>query len=181
MGQHDILLLTEGKNAGTSRNTGSDKQTYYKLTLSGDGQDSYTEMAQTLFQGGSIDGDQALAEAVGSVPCFIHLAELGVPFPTNRWGEYVGYKTDHDPRDRATSAGPLTSRMMTEALERSVNQLGVPILDHHLLLQILTEQNQVQGVICLDMDLEKLVLIRCRNLILATGGLLLPAAPMVRT
>ena len=170
LGQHDILLLTEGKNAGTSRNTGSDKQTYYKLTLSGDGQDSYTEMAQTLFQGGSIDGDQALAEAVGSVPCFIHLAELGVPFPTNRWGEYVGYKTDHDPRDRATSAGPLTSRMMTEALERSVNQLGVPILDHHLLLQILTEQNQVQGVICLDMDLEKLVLIRCRNLILATGG-----------
>ena len=112
----------------------------------------------------------------------------------------MGYKTDHDPRDRATSAGPLTSRMMTEALERSVNQLGVPILDHHLLLQILTEQNQVQGVICLDMDLEKLVLIRCRNLILATGGpaaymrtpyippvsmgrtaLLLPAAPMVRT
>ena len=86
LGQHDILLLTEGKNAGTSRNTGSDKQTYYKLTLSGDGQDSYTEMAQTLFQGGSIDGDQALAEAVGSVPCFIHLAELGVPFPTNSWG-----------------------------------------------------------------------------------------------
>lgn len=169
-GQQDILLLTEGKNAGTSRNTGSDKQTYYKLTLSGDGQDSYTEMAQTLFQGGSVDGDQALAEAVGSVPCFIHLAELGVPFPTNCWGEYVGYKTDHDPRERATSAGPLTSRMMTEALERSVSQLGIPILDRHLLLQILTEHNRVQGIICLNMDLEKPVLIRCRNLILATGG-----------
>ena len=35
LGRRDIALLTEGVNMGTSRNTGSDKQTYYKLTLSG--------------------------------------------------------------------------------------------------------------------------------------------------
>ena len=34
-GEKDIAIITEGINAGTSRNTGSDKQTYYKLTLSG--------------------------------------------------------------------------------------------------------------------------------------------------
>lgn len=170
LGRHDILLLTEGKNSGTSRNTGSDKQTYYKLTLSGDGQDSYTEMAKTLFEGGSADGDTALAEAVGSVPCFLHLAELGVPFPTNRWGEYVGYKTDHDPRERATSAGPLTSRMMTEALEHAVTELGVPFLDRHLVLQIVTEENRLQGIVCLDLDREEPVFIQCSNLIMATGG-----------
>ena len=34
-GQKDIALVTEGVCLGTSRNTGSDKQTYYKLTLSG--------------------------------------------------------------------------------------------------------------------------------------------------
>ena len=34
-GRQDILLITEKRTAGTSRNTGSDKQTYYKLTLSG--------------------------------------------------------------------------------------------------------------------------------------------------
>lgn len=32
-GHQDIALVTEGINMGTSRNTGSDKQTYYKLSL----------------------------------------------------------------------------------------------------------------------------------------------------
>ena len=36
LGEESLLLLTEDMNAGTSRNTGSDKQTYYKLSLSGD-------------------------------------------------------------------------------------------------------------------------------------------------
>ena len=35
-------------------------------------------------------------------------------------GEYIGYKTDHDPRRRATSVGPYTSRQMTECLEQAV-------------------------------------------------------------
>lgn len=34
LGRRDIALITEGIHMGTSRNTGSDKQTYYKLTLS---------------------------------------------------------------------------------------------------------------------------------------------------
>ena len=102
---------------GTSRNTGSDKQTYYKLSLCGDEPDSISKMAEDLFAGGGVNGDTALAEAACSVRSFIKLANLGVPFPTNAYGEYVGYKTDHDPRQRATSAGPLTSRYMTECLE----------------------------------------------------------------
>ena len=35
LGVTDVLMITEGRMMGTSRNTGSDKQTYYKLTLSG--------------------------------------------------------------------------------------------------------------------------------------------------
>ena len=62
-GQHDIAIVTEHVRAGTSRNTGSDKQTYYKLTLSGSTPDSVREMAQTLFNGQCVDGDTALCEA----------------------------------------------------------------------------------------------------------------------
>ena len=109
-GQKDILLISESINAGTSRNTGSDKQTYYKLTLSSDTPDSVYEMANTLFDGKCVDGDIALCEAALSVPSFLRLVELGVPFPVNRYGEYIGYKTDHDPRNRATSVGPYTSK-----------------------------------------------------------------------
>ena len=113
LGQQDILIVTENRMAGTSRNTGSDKQTYYKLTLSGEISDSVMEMAENLFTGQCVDGDLALCEAALSVQSFMRLVELGVPFPKNRYGEYVGYKTDHDPRRRATSVGPYTSKQMT--------------------------------------------------------------------
>ena len=103
LGQQDILIVTENRMAGTSRNTGSDKQTYYKLTLSGEIPDSVMEMAENLFTGQCVDGDLALCEAALSVQSFMRLVELGVPFPKNRYSEYVGYKTDHDPRRRATS------------------------------------------------------------------------------
>ena len=138
-GQHDILLLTENRLCGTSRNTGSDKQTYYKLTLSGSDGDSVREMAQTLFDGQCVDGDTALCEAALSAPCFLRLAELGVEFPRSRYGEYVGYKTDHDPRRRATSAGPYTSKRMTQMLEAAVCADGVPMLDGMQVSRILTD------------------------------------------
>ena len=57
------------------------------------------------------------------------LVNLGVPFPCNEYGEFVGYQTDHDHSGRATSAGPYTSKYMTEALERAVLEKGIPILE----------------------------------------------------
>ena len=77
-GCKDVALVTEGVMRGTSRNTGSDKQTYYKLTLSGGEPDSVGEMARTLFDGRCVDGDIALAEAANSAPAFLRLCELGV-------------------------------------------------------------------------------------------------------
>ena len=173
-GCRNVVLVTDGINRGTSRNTGSDKQTYYKLTLSGTEPDSVGEMAQTLFEGRCVDGDIALAEAAGSPAAFFHLCELGVPFPVNRFGEYVGYKTDHDPRRRATSVGPLTSRSMTEALERAVRACGIPILDGFLAVSILKSKGEVTGLLCLDQnapDLEHAYAAICSaNVVWATGG-----------
>lgn len=165
----EVLLITEGMNCGTSRNTGSDKQTYYKLSLAGDDGDSVGEMARTLC-GPDVDGDIALCEAAGSARAFFKLVQLGVPFPANEMGEYVGYQTDHDTRRRATSAGPLTSRYMTEALEKSVRARGVPVLDNTLVFRILTGENGVCGLLCLDRRTRAPVAVRCANVVLATGG-----------
>ena len=170
-GQHDILLISEDLRAGTSRNTGSDKQTYYKLTLSSDTPDSIYEMANTLFDGKCVDGDIALCEAALSVPSFLRLVELGVPFPVNRYGEYIGYKTDHDPRNRATSVGPYTSREMTEVLEKQCRDYGIPTRDHLQVIRILSDGERVYGLLCLDTEsFSDFVLIQCPNVIWATGG-----------
>ena len=176
LGRTSIAVVTEHVKLGTSRNAGSDKQTYYKLTLSGSEPDSVMEMAETLFQGGCVDGDHALCEAALSTRSFMRLVELGVPFPCNRYGEYVGYKTDHDPRCRATSAGPYTSKMMTEALERSVRDRQGPILDRFQAIRILKLKGCVSGLLCLDLEAaarnenDPYVAIQCQNLVWATGG-----------
>ena len=174
LGQHDIVLVTENRAGGTSRNTGSDKQTYYKLTLSGGEPDSVREMADTLFAGRCVDGDLALCEAALSSQCFLKLVELGVPFPRNRYGEYIGYKTDHDPRRRATSVGPYTSKQMTECLEAAVQAKGVPMLDKTQVIKVLSKNGTVCGLLCLNVtaqdDADRFVLIRCKNVVYATGG-----------
>ena len=138
LGMRDVAIVTEGVGCGTSRNAGSDKQTYYKLTLGGGEADSVAQMAGTLYGGGSVDGDTALCEAGLSAECFFKLASLGVPFPRNRYGGWDGYKTDHDPKRRATSAGPYTSRLMTEKLHEAVKGKGIPIYDRLLAIKILT-------------------------------------------
>ena len=170
LGVRDIAIVTEGRFMGTSRNTGSDKQTYYKLSLCGSDGDSVREMADTLYSGGGVMGEHALCEAAYSTRCFMRLVELGVPFPTNEYGEYAGYKTDHDPRTRATSCGPLTSKYMTEALEKSVLQKGIEILDFWRVVKILTHEAKVTGIAAVSTVTGECATIACENVILCTGG-----------
>lgn len=171
LGNTSVAVVTEGINMGTSRNTGSDKQTYYKMNLCGEASDSPAEMARDLFSGKAVDGDVAYAEAALSVQCFLNLAQLGVPFPVNRYGEYVGYQTDHDTRARATSAGPLTSKLMTEQLEKAVLQAQIPVFDQCMAISVIKEKETAVGLLCLSLKGEcPYVLFNCKNIIFATGG-----------
>ncbi|MBC8186376.1 FAD-binding protein [candidate division KSB1 bacterium] len=178
-GQKDIAIVTDQWGGGTSNNTGSDKQTYYKLSLSGDLPDSPREMANDLYKGECMHGDIALCEAQNSMQAFFHLASLGVPFPHDRYGAYVGYKTDHDPMERATSAGPLTSNLMFKALAKDVENKGIKVFNHYEIIALLTdktgEEKKVIGAIALDlMNLESenygFVIFDATNVVLGTGG-----------
>ncbi len=177
-GQRDIAIVTENLCGGTSRNAGSDKQTYYRLSLVGMTGDSPYEMAQALFSGGAMHGDIALIEATLSIQEFYHLVSIGVPFPHDEFGSYIGYKTDNDPKQRGTSAGPLTSYYMHKCLLREVRNKGIPIFDKHEAISLFRHEDRVVGLLCLnkdELDAENfgMVLFNCTNLVLATGG---PAA-----
>ncbi|MBN1352715.1 FAD-binding protein [candidate division KSB1 bacterium] len=174
-GQKDIAIVTEKVGGGTSNNTGSDKQTYYKLSVFGKEPDSPYEMAKSLFDGGSMHGDLALIESVMSVQEFFHLVQIGVPFPHNHLGGFVGYKTDHDPRQRATSAGPYTSQQMFQCLLREVQTKGIPIFDDHDVVALLHAEGRVIGAIALDktnLDTENagLVIFHAQNVVFGVGG-----------
>ena len=164
----DAVLFADDLNGGASINSGSDKQTYYKLSLAGDSGDSVQALAERFFAGGGMQGYHALTLAALSARSFMKLALLGVPFPQNEWGEYVGYQTDHDNTLRATSAGPLTSRMMADCLRRSVIARGGKMIGGARLESIKTINGAVCGALFSTDD--GYIQLSCPKIILATGG-----------
>ncbi|HOZ48913.1 MAG TPA: FAD-binding protein [Candidatus Hydrogenedentes bacterium] len=172
---NQVALLTRGIGLGTSNNSGSDKQTYYKLGTHGQEPDTPVDFAKTLIGGGCMHGDVALVEGENSLRGFYHLVDIGVPFPHNARGGFVGYKTDHDPRQRATSAGPWTSRYMVQKLLIELNRFGVSIFNRYHVLAIVRDDEASCGLLALDLaegDDARLglTLFNCHNVVMATGG-----------
>ncbi len=167
-----ICVVTEGRYMGTSRNTGSDKQTYYKLAVN----DNARKMAEDMIEAGSMHGDLAFVEAVNSLRGFHRLTTIGVPFPHDEYGEYTGYRTDHDTAGRATSCGPLTSKYMTEALEREVTAKNIPYYDGYRVVSLFTENNAVTGILavaeaeCSTVNKFGYAIFETANIVLAVGG-----------
>ncbi|MBQ6472531.1 MAG: FAD-binding protein [Victivallales bacterium] len=172
LGVTDLAVYTEGLQGGTSINTGSDKQTYYKLGMYGAQADSPWLMAGDLAAGGSMHGDLALVEASVSPLAFSGLVAAGVPFPHDEYGQYIGYKTDHDTRRRATSTGPYTSRDMCRALIAQLRLRGIEVCEKRLLVQILVREGRCRGGVFLDLGREDdpLELVEATNTVFATGG-----------
>ena len=173
--QDRIAVVTAGLSLGASRMSGSDKQTYYKMGTSPDVPDSAEAFAKTLTAAGCCHGDLALAEAIGSLREFYHLVQAGVPFPHDSTGSFLGYKTDNDPFERATSAGPKTSKMMCECLQRQVVHYGIKIYDQQEVAHLVTTGKRIIGVVTIDKKSLKaknfgINIFQCENLILAAGG-----------
>ncbi len=177
--QDRIAVVTRGLQLGASRMSGSDKQTYYKQGTSPEVPDCAEAFAKTLMAGGCCHGDLALAEGIGSLREFYHLVQAGVAFPTDSTGVFIGYKTDHDPAERATSAGPKTSRFMSECLQRQADRYGIRIFDNQEAAHLLTtgsgKSKRIAGVVTLDKTTISasnyaLNVFLAANVVLAAGG-----------
>lgn len=175
-GCEDVLIVTEGLELGTSINTGSDKQTYYKIAMNGSENDSPEKLAQSYFGGGSMHGDLALIEAALSGRAFLNLVNLGVPFPRDAFGQFVGYKTDHDPLQRATSVGPYTSREMCRTLIKEMKRRGIPCREQRVVVALLTieesgEKRAAGAVVVNTEDAEaQFEIYTAENVVFAVGG-----------
>lgn len=176
MGCKELLIVTDNRNGGTSRNTGSDKQTYYRLSDASQVPDSPYAMVKTYTQGGAVHGDIAFIESQNSLRAFYNLVSLGMEFPHNKYGGYTGYKTDHDPSSRGTSIGPYTSREMVRVLNAEVMRRNIPIWDQCDVVRLLTDGNKkaigavIQNKSKLDDASYGLSVILAQHVVLGTGG-----------
>ena len=172
-GIEDVLIVTEGLKMGTSINTGSDKQTYYKSAMCGNDLDAPMVMAKNYFTPGSMHGDLSLVEAATSGRAFLNLVNLGVKFPQDSFGQFVGYKTDHDPAQRATSVGPYTSRDMCRALIAEVKRRKISVQENINVVSLLTagegKDKRACGALALNAKGE-LVAYAADNVVFAVGG-----------
>ena len=172
-GIEDVLIVTEGLKMGTSINTGSDKQTYYKSAMCGNDMDAPMVMAKNYFAPGSMHGDLALVEAAVSGRAFLNLVNLGVKFPQDSFGQFVGYKTDHDPAQRATSVGPYTSRDMCRALIAEVKRRKIPVHENINVVSLLTagegKDKRACGALALNAK-GQVVAYAADNVVFAVGG-----------
>jgi len=174
-----LAVVTAGVGLGASRMSGSDKQTYYKMGTSPDVADSAEDFARSLTAAGCCHGDTALIEGIGSLREFYHLVQVGVPFPTDPMGSFIGYKTDHDPYERATSAGPKTSRFMSQCLQKQLERYAVKIHDKQEMAHLLTvgsgQSKRIAGVVTVDKkgldETNRAVnVFLASNIVLAAGG-----------
>jgi len=177
-GHKDMCIFTEGVGIGTSACAGSDKQTYYRIAATSKDNDNITSMAQTLFDGGSMHGDIALIEAALSNRAFYNLVNLGIPFPHNIFGEYVGYRTDHDKSSRGTTAGPKTSMLMVEKLYGEVKRLNIEVYEDVEIISILTLDKKAIGLLGINKknitdNNYGMFVVQSDSIVYATGG---PAA-----
>ncbi len=175
----EIAIFTSILGGGASHCSGSDKQTYWRLGAVDGAADSPLDMAKTISAGGCMHGDHALAEAEGSVQEFFHLVRNGVPFPQTKLGSFVGYRTDHDPLPRATSAGPWTSRFMVRCALKRVRALGIPIYNSCETVGLITTgegaEKRCAGVVIVDRNRRHednfgLAVVAATNVVMATGG-----------
>ena len=177
-GVTDILIISEGLQKGTSINTGSDKQTYYKIGMYGDKNDSPYLLAESFFNGGSMHGDLSLVEAALSGRAFFNLVNLGVAFPRDQYGQFVGYKTDHDPFRRATSFGPYTSREMCRVLISEVKRRKIQIVEDRVVVSLLTTDDKkgkrAAGAVVMNCKAKTqnsaFEVYSAENVVFATGG-----------
>ncbi len=171
LGVTDIAVYTEGLDMGTSINTGSDKQTYYKLGMSGAEGDSPVLMAQDMVKGGAVHGDLAMVEAALSVQTFFNLVTLGVPFPHDAAGVFPGYKTDHDPRRRATSCGPYTSREMCRMLIAELKRRNIKVCEDKIAVKLLKNSAEhCCGAVFMSHENSELETVIAENVVFAVGG-----------
>jgi succinate dehydrogenase/fumarate reductase flavoprotein subunit len=178
--QDKIAVVTRGLALGASRMSGSDKQTYYKQGTSPNIPDCAKAFADTLTAAGCCHADLALVEGITSLREFYHLVQAGVAFPTDSIGTFIGYKTDHDPAERATSAGPKTSKFMSECLQRDVEHYGIRIFDNQEVAHLLTvgagKSKRIAGLVTIDSNPQsairnpKLNVFLAANVVLAAGG-----------
>ena len=164
----DVLIATKGKisQCGASQMAGADfnldGRSAKALGFPGDDRDSPDRFFSDIVREGLYLNNQKLVEKYVEY-CPKNIKDL------MDWGMRVyTYESAHS---EEMARGVISSGVLwVRAIRKKVKELGIPLLQDHMVIDLLTTDGQIAGAIALDMKTGQSVLIRCKTVVLATGG-----------
>lgn len=170
----DVLLITKGElgKSGVTALACSDRMAFHAtLPYTDPGtEDNWKFHASDIYDiGGKVsDYDLAEIQAKFSAEAFSYLDEMGVPFAKSG-GRAIQFLTDGSEFKRACYTGPKTAVHIEEALKKRFQDMQIPLIERHMVINIPTLEGRVCGVWICNRENE-INYIRCKAVILASGG-----------
>lgn len=163
-----VLILTKGKigQCGASQMAGVDfnvdGKTAKKLGFIGDDRDSPERFFEDLVREGLYLNNQKMVEK------YVEYAPKAMKDLMD-WGMRIyGYDSVHteEMARGITSAGTY----WVAAIRKKVKELKIPMLEDIMLIDLLIREGRIAGAIALNIKSGETILIKCKAIILATGG-----------
>ncbi len=164
----DILIVTKGKmsKCGASQMAGADfnvdGQSAKSLGFEGDDRDSPNLFFETIVKEGLYLSNQKMVEK------YVEYAPK-VMKDLMDWGMRIySYEQAHG---EEIARGILSSGILwVETLRRKIKELNIPVLEDTMVVDLLLDNNRIAGAIAINIIKGKIILIKCKAIILATGG-----------
>jgi len=164
----DILIVTKGKigKCGASQMAGADFNVDglagKELGFKGDDRDSPELFFETLVREGLFLGNQKMVEK------YVEYAPK-VMKDLMDWGMRI-FKYD-SAHTEEMARGILSSGLLwVGAIRKKIKELNIPVLEDTMLIDLLVSDGRIAGAVALDITSGETILIKCKGLILATGG-----------
>ncbi len=164
----DILIITKGKigQCGASQMAGADFNVDglggRELGFEGDERDSPDLFFETLVREGLYLGNQKMLEK------YVEYAPKAMKDLID-WGMKVySYESAHT---EEMARGIISSGILWVAtIRKKVKELKIPILEDTMVVDLLTNEGKIVGAVALDIVSGEIIVIKCKAVILATGG-----------
>ncbi|MFX0073329.1 MAG: FAD-binding protein, partial [Candidatus Hermodarchaeota archaeon] len=163
-----ILIVTKGKigQCGASQMAGADFNVDglagKELGFEGDDRDSPELFFETLVREGLYLGNQKMVEK------YVEYAPKAMKDIID-WGMKIySYESAHT---EEMARGIIASGISwVGAIRKKVKELKIPILEDTMVIDLLIGDSKIAGAIAIDIKSGETILIRCKAIILATGG-----------
>ena len=164
----DVLIVSKGKmsRCGASQMAGADFNVDGKsaiaMGLPGDDRDSPQRFFEDLVREGFYLGDQLMIEK------YVEYAAKNTA-DLLHWGLPV-YRFEQVHAEEM-ARGLITSGLRwVRIIRRKVREMGIPVLEDTMVVDLLTVEGRVTGAVALDLKSGEIVLIRAKAVVLCTGG-----------